>query len=47
MKKIDLIPTWSEPLSISDWGGSFEKPIIPAWDSYINMEGHPDDLIVF
>jgi|GEM_PF-1525081 hypothetical protein len=47
MKKVDLIPTWSEPLSITEWGGKFKKTIIPAWESYLNMESHPDDLIVF
>ena len=47
MKIKDPLPYWSEPQWIVEWGKSFENPITPAWDSYVNMETRPEDLIVF
>lgn len=42
----DLIPLWSEPSAITEWGQQCTPPIAPAWLDYINFQLHPHELTV-
>ncbi len=46
MKSLDLLNNWKEPTGVSDWGSACQPPISPAWNYYINVNIHPDDMIV-
>jgi len=45
MNTTDIIPFWTEPAAITQWGEKCTPPISPAWFDYINFKFHPDDLI--
>ncbi len=42
----DLLDKWEEPKEVSLWGNAIHPPISPAWEYYINLNIHPNDMVI-
>lgn len=47
MKTLDLLKGWEEPTKIAQWGNDCRPPVAPAWEYFINVNSHPDDMSIF